>query len=215
MINEVWGAAGAGAMAGLGVAMPLGAIGAMLLREALVHGRRRGVAAALGIATTDVIYCAVATATGTLLAGLIESFRAGFLLASGLLVVLIGLRQLRGSITTRSAHSAEATAPSAGSAYLRFAGLTALNPMTLVYFIALGGAVSAPTGSPAAPIAFVVSAGIASLGWQLLLVATGSLFRRAAGERTARVIGVVASALVLLLGVGVVASGITALVSGA
>lgn len=214
MVSEVWGAAGAGALAGLGVAMPLGAIGAMLLREALVSGARRGVAGALGIATTDLLYCAVATATGTVLAGLIESHRGGFLLASGLLVILIGVRQLRDSVAGPSAPARTQPITSAGSVaatYLRFVGLTALNPMTLVYFVALGGAVSAPTDSVATPIVFVLSAGIASLGWQLALVAVGSVFRRAAGQRTARLVGVVASALVLLLGVGVIINGVIAL----
>ncbi|WP_433675301.1 LysE family transporter [Microbacterium gorillae] len=217
MVSEVWGAAGAGALAGLGVAMPLGAIGAMLLREALVSGWRRGVAGALGIATTDLIYCAVATATGTLLAGLIESHRGGFLLASGLLVILIGVRQLRDSVARPSAPARAEPFTTGGpvtATYLRFVGLTALNPMTLVYFVALGGAVSAPADSVATPIVFVLSAGCASLGWQLALVAIGSLFRRAAGQRTARLMGVLASALVLLLGVGVIANGVIALTVG-
>lgn len=211
MLNEVWGSAVAGVIAGLGVAMPLGAIAALLLREGLVNGFRVAAAAAVGVATVDLLYCAVATATGTLLARTIESYRGAFLVVSGVLVVAIGVRQLHHGLKERGRQAPDVGLVLARTAYARFVGLTAVNPMTLVYFVALGGAVIAPSGSSAAPAAFVAAAGLSSLAWQLVLASVGSFFRGAVGARTARVIGIAASLLVLALGAAVLVNGINAL----
>ncbi len=145
MVNELWTSTFSGALAGLGVAMPLGAIAALLLREGIVNGFRVSVAAAAGVATVDLFYCAGATAAGALLVRSIEEHRGMFLVTSGMLMILVGVMQLRPSLKKRSRPDAdvdvdvEKTTP--GAAFLRFVGLTAVNPMTLVYFVALGGAV--------------------------------------------------------------------------
>lgn len=202
-----------GVLAGLGVAMPLGAIGALLLREGIVNGFRVGAAAAAGVATVDLLYCAVATATGVLLASAIDGVRGPFLIASGILVVAIGILQL---FRIRSSPGPDATAVdriSALRAYARFVGLTAINPMTLIYFIALGGAVTARSASPAGPIVFVVAAGIASLAWQLVLAGAGAVFGHLIGRRATWVIGVLASLVVIVLGAFVLAQGTGALVA--
>jgi hypothetical protein len=87
--------------------------------------------------------------------------------------------------------------------------------MTLVYFVALGGAVAAPGGSWAAPVAFTVAAGLSSLAWQLMVASAGSFFRKAIGAKTARTIGVVASVLVLTLGAVVLLNGASVLAGSA
>ena len=210
-MDGFWVAALAGVLAGLGVAMPLGAIGALLLREGIVNGFRVGAAAAAGVATVDLLYCAVATATGALLASAIDGVRGPFLIASGILVIAIGILQLS---RIRRPPGSDATAVdriSALRAYARFVGLTAINPMTLIYFIALGGAVTARSASPAGPVVFVVAAGLASLAWQLMLAGAGALFGHLIGRRATRVIGVLASLIVVALGAIVLAQGAGAL----
>lgn len=206
-------AALAGVLAGLGVAMPLGAIGALLLREGIVNGFRVGAAAAAGVATVDLLYCAVATATGALLASAIESIRGPFLIASGILVIGIGILQLLRIRRTPGSDAPEVGRISALRAYGRFFGLTAINPMTLIYFVALGGAVSARSASPAGPVVFVLAAGVASLAWQLLLAGAGAVFGHLIGPRATRVIGLVASLVVIGLGAVVLAEGVSALLS--
>lgn len=127
--------------------------------------------------------------------------------ASGLLIVAIGLRQLRQSLAQRDRPVAQAGPRSVLGAYLRFAGLTAINPMTLVYFVALGGAVSAPDRSWAGPAVFVAAVGLSSLTWQLVLAGTGSLLGGTLNPRVAHTIGVAAALLVLALGATVAVNG--------
>jgi len=207
-MDGLWVPALAGALAGLGVAMPLGAIGALLLREGIVNGFRVGAAAAAGVATVDLLYCAVATATGALLASAIEGFRGPFLIASGVVVVGIGILQLLRIRRDPGSDAPEIGRISAVRAFVRFFGLTAINPMTLIYFIALGGAVTARSTSVAGPVVFVAAAGIASFAWQLLLAGAGAAFDHLIGPRATRIIGIAASIVVIGLGAVVLAEGV-------
>ncbi|MFJ4207861.1 LysE family transporter [Paenarthrobacter sp. NPDC089675] len=215
MVNELWTSAFSGALAGLGVAMPLGAIAALLLREGIVNGFRVSVAAAAGVATADLFYCAGATAAGALLVRSIEEHRGMFLVTSGMLMILVGVMQLRPSLKKRSRPDADVEKTTPGAAFLRFVGLTAVNPMTLVYFVALGGAVVGPGDSWAPPAAFTLAAGLSSFAWQLLLAFLGSFFGKAVGPRTGRSAGIVASLLVLTLGAVVTINGAGALTNSA
>jgi threonine/homoserine/homoserine lactone efflux protein len=210
MVNGIWSLAAAGAVAGLGVAMPLGAIATLLLREGLVNGFRVAAAAAAGVATADLLYCAIATSTGALFAGAIQDHRGVFLLASGVLIITIGTVQLYRGLKKRARVEPEVERISAARAYGRFLALTGINPMTLVYFVALGGAVNAPGSSWIGPAAFVASVGLSSLAWQLLLAAAGSFFGRVAGRETIRMIGGVASLFIITLGAVILMSGVGA-----
>jgi arginine exporter protein ArgO len=216
MISDVVASALAGAVAGLAIAMPLGAIGLLLLRLGMLHGFRAGAAGALGVGSVDLAYCAAAVTIGSRLSPLVASWGAWPLVASGLVVIGIGARQLA---TTVRVPAADATPPGtdasrAGSPlaiYGRFFALTAMNPLTLLYFIALAGVLASATSGVGAKVAFVAGTGAASITWQLGLAAVGAVMHRAISARSAHVLGIVASAVVIVLGVGVL---VKALVSG-
>ncbi|WP_338885991.1 LysE family transporter [Rhodococcus sovatensis] len=211
MVDDIWTPAAAGILAGLGVAMPMGAIAALLLREGLVNGFRVGASAAAGVATVDVCYCTVATLTGATFSRAIEDHRGAFLLASGVLIVTIGIRQLCQEFEQRNPLAPEVVRAPATKAFARFVGLTAINPITLVYFVALSGAVSVSSASWVGAAVFVVAVGGSSLAWQLLLAGLGSLFGTSVSLRTTRAVGVVASLLVVTLGAVVLVNGLAAL----
>ena len=211
MVNDIWTPAAAGVLAGLGVAMPMGAIAALLLREGLVNGFRVGASAAAGVATVDVAYCTVATLTGATFSRAIDDHRGAFLLASGALIVAIGIRQLRQGLKQRQRAAEEIDRVSAARAFARFVGLTAINPITLVYFVALSGAVTVSGGSWVGAAVFVVAVGASSLSWQLLLAGVGSLFGASVSLRATRTVGVIASLLVVTLGAVVLVNGVDAL----
>jgi threonine/homoserine/homoserine lactone efflux protein len=60
----VTGALVAGLLAGYGIAIPIGAVGAYLITLTATAGLRVGAAAALGVATVDGLYGAVAVLGG-------------------------------------------------------------------------------------------------------------------------------------------------------
>lgn len=209
MPNEIWTHAATGVLAGLGLAMPMGAIAALLLREGLVNGFRVGSAAAAGVATVDVAYCAVATLTGATFTATIDDHRAAFLITSAVLIVAIGVRQLVAGLTERPRTAREVARASAWRAFGQFVGLTAINPITLVYFVALSGAVTTSDGPALGSVIFVTAVGAASFGWQLMLVGVGSFFGASVSVSVARAIGVIASLLIVALGAAVLVNGVS------
>lgn len=84
--------------------------------------------------------------------------------------------------------------------YALFFGLTAVNPLTLVYFAALVPGLAALTSRAALAAAFVVGVGVTSFGWQALLVVVGSVLGGRAGPRVRRATVVVGNAIVAVLG---------------
>ncbi len=195
----------AGALAGLGVAMPLGAIGVLILRESMLNGWRHGAAAAAGVATIDVLYCSLAVSVGVAFAPVIRSWGAVPAVVCGLVLVGLGVRQLWQ--VWRGAAAQPVEVPS-HAVFLRFVGLTAINPATLIYFLALAGVLTAATTSWLAPTMFVLGAGAASLAWQLVLAQVGSRLGAVIPQRISLVLGWVASAVVIALGIGVILSGL-------
>ncbi|MFI5665362.1 LysE family transporter [Streptomyces sp. NPDC051704] len=89
-MNEFLSPGLSGAVAGLGVAMPMGAMSVLLLQEAMRY-RRTAMAAAAGIATVDLAYAALATALGPWVASHVTPIEAWIrLLSATVLLSLAG-----------------------------------------------------------------------------------------------------------------------------
>ncbi|WP_051808736.1 LysE family transporter [Streptomyces sp. NRRL S-378] len=210
-MSELMTPALAGAAAGLGVAMPMGAMSVLLLQEAMRH-RRTAVAAATGIAVVDLGYAALATALGPWVASHIAPVEAWVRLASAVILLAIAAHGLSGarskaavppvpdpgqdSVPGGTTRTATDLRPA--KAFARYVALTAVNPTTALYFAALTTAQGATLGSAPAGAAFLVGVGAASLLWQQALVALGSL----AGTR----ISAAARVWTFRLGYGLVAA---------
>ncbi|WAL63574.1 LysE family transporter [Amycolatopsis cynarae] len=174
----------AGLLAGYGIAIPVGAIGAYLVGLTARTSLRVGAAAALGIATVDGVYALVAMFGGGPLAemiapvaGVLRWIAAGVLLAVAVQVLHSGLRRYRASAAQAPPRPEDA--PSPARAYAAFLAMTLLNPTTIIYFVAvvLGGqARVADTWTERS--AFVTAAFLASASWQLLLAGGGTLLGR-------------------------------------
>ncbi|MFE9400715.1 LysE family transporter [Streptomyces sp. NPDC006530] len=87
-MSELWATAMAGAAAGLGVAVPVGAVGVLLIQEGM-RERRGAMAAAAAVATVDLVYAALATALGPLVAAALSGVEAWVRLVSALVLATI------------------------------------------------------------------------------------------------------------------------------
>ncbi|MFD7321961.1 LysE/ArgO family amino acid transporter [Streptomyces sp. NPDC059875] len=193
----------AGLLAGYGIAIPVGAVGAYLVAVTARTSWRTGAGAALGVAAADGVYALVAVLGGSALVPLLTPVMTPLRWASA--VVLVGLA-LRAAWTAVRAYRARdhATREDGDSpltplrAFLTFLGITILNPMTVIYFVALILA-TGPSG-PATPLdrtAFVLAALIASASWQLFLASGGALLGRGlTGPRGRLATALVSSALI-------------------
>lgn len=189
------GALVAGLLAGYAIAIPVGAVAAYLVSLSARTSLRVGSAAALGVASADGVYAAIAVSAGATIGPLVTPAADVLRWVAASVLLVIAAYTV---ITTWRRHTrppmslapCDTTAPTgtrsdrwqmdrAGWAYLGSLGLTLLNPMTIVYFAALVvGGRSAVTVSPAGQVLFVVAAFAASASWQLMLAIVGSLLGR-------------------------------------
>ena len=203
-----------GLVAGLGVAMPLGAIGVLLVQEGASRGARRALPGAAAVATVDALYCALALLLGGVAAPRVTAWQPWPALVGGVALLVVAAVGLRRGLARRDGEALDeatglrpalAEVPDATPAALRryalFFGLTAVNPATLVYFTALASGLALLTDRAATAMAFVAGVGAASFGWQALLVVVGGLLGGRTGPRARRVTTVAGNAVVAFLGV--------------
>jgi threonine/homoserine/homoserine lactone efflux protein len=165
----------AGALAGWAIAIPVGAIAVLIVEIGIRRGFQVAAAAGAGAASADGLYAALAAVGGTALASFLEPLERplrvvaiGALVAigiRGLLLVTIGPRTVPGSATLPNRVL---------GTYLRFLGLTLLNPATVIYFAALILALPDLGRGPGQRAAFVAGAFLASLSWQLVLASVSA-----------------------------------------
>jgi arginine exporter protein ArgO len=190
-----WTPFAAGLAAGLGIALPLGAIGVLLVREGVERGIRTAAAAAMAVATVDFGYAILAVIVGERIAEVLSGVERAVQLVGALaltVVVVIGVRDLVGSVRAAGvperpelAGLVEPPIPRESpvrvelpigyrATFLRFVGLTAINPMTAVYFVALTAGLSQRLAGPGAGAAFAVGVFLGSLAWQMVLAIGGA-----------------------------------------
>ncbi len=201
-MDSIAGAALYGIAAGLGIAMPLGAIAVLILRTALSRGMRAGAAAGLGAASVDFVYCSLAVVAGASLSGVISRWGEAPLYVSGAVIAAIGVAQL---VSALRPQETVAATPRARIVYLQFIGLTALNPVTVLYFASLAGVLASHEADAGAQAAFVAGVAMASAAWQVGLAVAGAAMRHTVSERASRALGIVGSVIVVGLGVVVIA----------
>ncbi len=197
-----------GVAAGLAVAVPLGPIGLLIIDRAMRHGRNAGLAAATGVATTDLAYATLAITATAWAARVVEPvIRPASYLAAAI-IAAIAIRGLAIRVPEPAAPAGSVGSVPAGSArpgrtFVAFASLTAINPATVVYFTGLTLALADRLNSAPTRVAFLVAVGLSSLAWQAALAMLGSrlgrLPRPSVQTRTRQVGSVVLLALAALL----------------
>lgn len=170
-----------GIVAGLGVAIPVGAIAVLIIEAGLRRGFRAGAAAGAGAATVDGAYATIAALFGGALSAAIAPWEAAVRAVSSGVLGLIGLRLLADARRRVAAGTVSADSdrpPTLGRLYFTFVGLTVVNPLTLVYFAALiVGLPSRPVGLDE-QLAFAIGAFGASFAWQMALAALAAVGHR-------------------------------------
>jgi len=179
----------AGIAAGLGIALPLGAIGVLILREGVERGIRAAGVAALAVATVDFGYALLAVVVGERIADALSGVERVVQVVGALAltaVVVVGVRDLlhslRGPAVPEPSERAELPVGYRAT-FLRFVGLTAINPMTAVYFVALTAGLSQRLTGAGAGAAFAVGVFLGSLAWQMVLAVGGGTAGSRMSER--------------------------------
>jgi threonine/homoserine/homoserine lactone efflux protein len=189
-----------GLVTGWAIAIPIGAVGALLVALTARTSIRTGSAAAMGVATVDGGYAAVAVVGGAAIADRLEPYDGWLRVLSA--VVLLGIAALTIWLGRRSTgRSAAAPASSRDllpwQAFAAFLALTAVNPTTVVYFVAV------IVGNPhladgwAEGVVFVLAAFVASASWQLPLAGRAAARGRSPPAHRGRVVTAWVSGLII------------------
>lgn len=175
-------ALGLGALVGLGIAMPLGAIAVLILETGISRGWRRAAAAGLGAASVDLAYATLAMAAGAAVSSALSGHERALRIGGAVVLAVVATLGLVGLLRRRRAavdlpetpQPATVRSTRPASYYLRFVALTAVNPLTVVYFAAVVAALTDTITTAGTRVAFVLGIGVASAAWQLGLAAIGA-----------------------------------------
>ena len=193
----------AGVVAGYGVALPIGPIGTYLVSLGARERFRVAAAGALGVATTDGVYAAIAAVGGARLHSLLRPVSGPLTYASVVALLVLAVRTLATAVrryrTGTEAGTGRRTPLRPRHAYLALVAVTALNPSTLAYFSALVlGSRSGASGMDA--LLFPIGAFVASASWQLVLAGSGKgLGTLLTGRRGQLVVAGTSSAIMVAL----------------
>ncbi|GAA2865420.1 lysine transporter LysE [Actinoplanes cyaneus] len=193
----------AGVVAGYGIAVPVGAIGALIVSLSARVSLRVGAAAGMGAATADGIYACVAVAGGAAVAGVVAPIAGPLRWAGAVVLLLFAAWTAWGAIRGPGGGVREERPATAFRAYAGILALTLLNPATVIYFVALvlagGGTGGGGTGGSGmgGAVRFVLGAFLASASWQLLIAGGGSLVGRLLTGPRGRLLTALTSSLVI------------------
>jgi L-lysine exporter family protein LysE/ArgO len=173
-----------GILFGLGAAAPIGPVNVEIARRSIRFGVAGGFFLGCGAVTIDVLYCVLASLGVRLFAGHPGVLRGVMLVGAGFLAYL-GIEALRSArkqtLTHVLAEEVPSTAPGPVGHYLTGLAMTAVNPMTLLFWT-----LATPTIAQARGWAEIIprSSGVAvgALGWVVFFASlmrfAGALSRR-------------------------------------
>ena len=203
----------AGVLAGLAVAMPIGAVGGYLIGLAARERAATAAAAALGVASVDGAYAVIAAVGGAGVHAALAKASPTLTVFAAVVLILVAARTVQQAVRRyRAAAVATHPAPSGLSprrAYLTLVAMTAVNPATVITFVAVMLGRQTPDGgvSGSAVVLFAAGAFVASAAWQLLLVGGGSLLGRLLRGRRGQLGIALCSATLMLVLAGAVVAG--------
>ena len=155
----------AGLVAGIAIAMQVGAVSLLLIEASVVRGPRVGVAAGMGVATADLAYAVVAAVAGGAVGAALSSHESEIKVIAAVVLAAIAVHGLLSGAAAEVRATPGAATP--GAHYARFLGITLANPLTIASFAAVAAALS--LDGPAAAIAFAAGVGAASAACHLML----------------------------------------------
>jgi len=175
---------------GLGIAMPVGPIGVLVIRRSLSEGRSIGIASGLGAASADGIYGLIATLGLGLVSSLLAGVQFYTRLIGGVFLLYLAWTIYRAK---PSQQAAKVSGSSWWGAYLSTLALTLSNPATILFFFG----VVAGLGVRGSAWAIVPGFFLGSASWWISLSVVASTFGTRLTPAYLRVVNI-ASSLVIL-----------------
>ena len=154
---------------GFTVAAAVGPISLLTIRRTIAHGPLYGLASGLGVALADGTYAAIAAFGLTAVTSVLVGARTLLGVAGGAIIVYLGIRTM---ISRPTEAATAADRPGLPAATASIYGLTMTNPMTVLSFAALFGALGLTHQGLGEAAILTLGVFLGSALWWLLLVST-------------------------------------------
>ncbi|MBI3006313.1 MAG: LysE family transporter [Ignavibacteriales bacterium] len=188
-----------GLIIGFALAVPIGPVGILCVRQTLSFGGRDGFLIGVSAASADIIYGAIAAFGVSFIADFVTLEQHWMRLATGLLLLIMGVTVFR----SKSGTPEQIKIPRnhVGTAASAFA-LTITNPLTLFGYVAIFSAVgfAEPNGSYVPVILLIVGVYFGSLLWFSLLTALALFFKTKITVNGLAMVNKIAGSLLMIFG---------------
>ncbi len=175
---------------GLGIAMPVGPIGVLVIRRSLTQGRKYGIASGLGAATADGLYGFIATLGLGLIASLLEGIQFYTRLIGGVFLLYLAW-QIYNSKPSEKTGTTKSTSSLIG-AYISTLLLTFSNPATILFFFGVVSSLKISGHGWAVVLGFSLGS---ALWWIALSTVASSLGSRM-DSKALRLVNIVSSLVI-------------------
>lgn len=165
-----------GLLIGFSIAMPVGPIGLLCIRNVLTFGILCGLVTGLGAASADAIYGALAGFGVTTISSFLETYGALLQICGALFLCYLGIATFFGKASNTDSKEVGLTN---SQAFLATFFLTLTNPMTIISFAGVYAGLGIGHESSSVNHALITTLGvfIGSIAWWLMLSLTASIFR--------------------------------------
>jgi threonine/homoserine/homoserine lactone efflux protein len=198
-----------GFWSGLGLAVPLGPMAILLIMTTISKGRKTASFGALAMATVDFSYATLVFAIGSLLLQTITPLIFPLRVLGSLVLAGVSIQIF---LNSRAAKLETRTVDQKGNqtrfgTFATFFGLTAINPATAFYFLAITPSVAqVSVGSGLTFNVFLFAFGVffGSVIWQFVLVFAAHYLSKTMTPSLQRMLQLVGATLILVLAVWLV-----------
>ena len=196
----IWELLLTGWLIGFSIAMPLGAIGTLCLRYALLHGMRYGLISGLGVALADAACALIAGYSITTISEWLNAYSLIVHVIGVSFLWYIGVRLLLSKpIDPTTIHNQQSKRYVVWEMFY----LTFFNPLTILTFIGIYGGFNLIATQSSPLLTFLLATGVfvGSMTWWLVLSYGVSSFRKKLTMRSFKIINQIAGCLILLFAV--------------
>jgi arginine exporter protein ArgO len=202
-----------GLLAGLLMAAPVGAVGAMCIRRALAGHPIRALMVGFGSAAADTVFGAMAGLGIGLIGSFIVAHEVGLTLFGGLVVTAAGIFTFRAPVNTATGEEDTEAAIRDG---VRAFVMSIVNPATFLgaigIFALMGGA--DVTSAPTAAVSLVIGVFAGSMGWWVILSGSVSLLRDRFVSKALPELNHIEGVVITVFGIGAIVFGLWLLSQG-
>lgn len=174
MVSKVFWLFSEALWVGFSIAAPVGPIGLLTIQRTLERGMRAGLATGLGAATADALYGALGALGTRFLIDALVGARTWLALVGGLVLLAMAWRVARQPMARQAA--VVATSGDLLGCFVGTLALTLSNPVTILSFIAIFGAMAGGARTVAV-LPMVAGVWLGSALWWLLLTAMVARWR--------------------------------------